>query len=73
MTEEEAAESLRIVLHQYGVLRSLVESVREKAEMLNDQNMTGVAFAAHMLAESISVYSVVLKNAFVDRIEKECQ
>lgn len=71
MTDDEAAEALRSVLYQYGVLRSLVESVREKAEMLNDQGMSGVAFSAHMVAESISVYSVALKKAFVDRIEKE--
>lgn len=67
MTDEEIAEALRQASENYRVLRQVTESVRDKAKLFEDGDEYGLALAAHMVAESIQVYTAAFKRAYERR------
>lgn len=68
MTDDEIAEALRQAVENYRVLRDVTESVRAKAELFAESDEYGLALAAHMVAESIQVYTVAFKRAYERRL-----
>ena len=53
----EQSEILASLLRQYDELSGVVESVKAKASQFDEAELKGLAFAAHMVSESLSAYA----------------
>jgi len=62
MTEKERAENVRRLIVMQGVLLSLTESLGETADVCRDADEPGLAFAIHMVKESVDAYRKQVKK-----------
>lgn len=71
MTPEEKADALTKLLSQQHALRTVVEAANLQAELAEQADAHGFAFAIYMLCESLKVYSSELSRFVVNYLGDE--
>lgn len=65
------AEKIRQMMENQKVLKEIADGIAEKASGFDDIDMKGLAFAAHMVAEAITIYSAAFKRAYLKEQRRE--
>ena len=64
-------DGLRQMLANQAVLKEIADGIADKASGFDDIDMKGLAFAAHMVAEAITIYSAAFKRAYLKEQRRE--
>lgn len=64
-------DGIRQMLANQAVLKEIADGIADKASGFDDIDMKGLAFAAHMVAEAITIYSAAFKRAYLRQQSKE--
>jgi hypothetical protein len=65
------AEKIRQMMENQKVLQEIADGIAEKASGFDDIDMKGLAFAAHMVAEAITIYSAAFRRAYLKEQRRE--
>lgn len=64
-------DGIRQMLANQAILKEIADGIADKASGFDDIDMKGLAFAAHMVAEAITIYSAAFKRAYLRQQSKE--
>ena len=64
-------EGIRQMLANQAVLKEIADGISEKAAGFDDLDMKGLAFAAHMVAEAITIYSAAFRRVYLQEKRKK--
>jgi len=64
-------DGIRQMLANQKILKEIADGISDKAAGFDDLDMKGLAFAAHMVSEAITIYSAAFKRVYLQEKRKK--